>query len=34
VAALGARGTVLASALGTILLGLITTAVLVPRRKR
>jgi len=33
VAALGARGTLLASALGTILLGLITTAVLGVRRR-
>lgn len=34
VAALDARGTLLVSALGTILLGLITSAVLVARRKR
>jgi len=34
VAALGARGTLLVSALATILLGLITTAVLVARRSR
>ncbi len=33
VAALGARGTLLASALATILLGLITTALLVARRR-
>jgi MFS transporter, DHA3 family, macrolide efflux protein len=34
VAALGARGTLLASALGTVLLGLITAAILEARRRR
>jgi predicted MFS family arabinose efflux permease len=34
VAALGARGTLLASALGTVALGLVTAAILAARRRR